>query len=293
MTLIRRFASVFSLTMLVFAVTMVVPDTAAAQERNSMLPRVSPNASVSQSIGVTTVEVHYGRPAVRDRQVFGKLVPYGDVWRTGANEATVIAFSTPVQIEGESLDAGMYSLFTVPGEEEWTFIFNDTVEQWGAYNYEESKDVLRVTTEPTTGPMHERLTFAFPSVTDSSATLALMWDETRVPLEITVDTKEVIASRAASAVDAAENWQTPLQYAGYALQNDILIEEAIDWTDASLEIQETFPALAVKARLQAKNGDYQSAIESAERAVELAENMEETPRGLEGLKNALEEWKAK
>jgi len=118
--------------------TQQVPD------RENTVPRVSPNALVGQTIGVTEVRIAYGRPSVRGRKIFGGLVPFDEVWRTGANEATTISFSTPVRIEGTSLDAGTYSLFTIPGPETWTLIFNSEPEQWGAYNYDSSKDILRV-----------------------------------------------------------------------------------------------------------------------------------------------------
>lgn len=290
---VRRIASLTALAVLVMALPLLTPGTAVAQERSSVLPRVSPNASISQSIGVTTVEIHYGRPAVRDRDVFGELVSYGEVWRTGANEATAIAFSTPVVIEGESLDAGMYSLFTIPGEDEWTLIFNDTVEQWGAYNYEESKDVLRVSVEPMSGPMHERLTFGFTNLTDTSATMKLMWDDTHVPVDITVDTRSIIAQRGDAASEDPESWQAPLRYAGYALQNDVLLEKALGWANASLGVQESFPGLAVKAQLQAKMGNHDDAVATGERAVAMAEDMEDTPRGMSQLQASIEEWKSK
>jgi len=293
MSTFRRVTRITSCLCILALLAFAVPDAATAQERGSMLPRVSPNAGISQSIGVTTIDVHYGRPAVRDRDVFGNLVPYGDVWRTGANEATAIAFSTPVTIQGTTVDAGTYSFFTVPGEDEWTIILNDTVEQWGAYNYDESKDVVRVTAEPESGPMHERLTFGFSNITDTSATLTLMWDETHVPLEISVDTRDIIAERGDTAVETAENWQVPLRYAGYALQNDLLTEKALTWADASLQMEETFPGLAVKARLQAMNGSYDAAIQTAERAVEIANAMDEAPRGLDGLTSDLEEWRSR
>jgi hypothetical protein len=290
---VRRIASLTALAVLVMALPLLTPGTAVAQERSSVLPRVSPNASISQSIGVTTVEIHYGRPAVRDRTIFGDLVSYGEVWRTGANEATAIAFSSPVIIEGESLDAGMYSLFTIPGEDEWTLIFNDTVEQWGAYNYDESKDVLRVSVEPMSGPKHERLTFGFTNLTDTSATMKLMWDETHVPVDITVDTRSIIAQRGDTASEDPESWQAPLRYAGYALQNDVLLDKALSWANASLDVQESFPGLAVKAQLQAKMGKYDDAVATAERAVAMAEDMEDTPRGVSQLQASMEEWKSK
>jgi hypothetical protein len=267
--------------------------SADAQDRGSMLPRVSPNASVSQTVGVTTVEITYGRPATRDRTIFGEFVSYGDVWRTGANEATVIDVSTPVSISGEMLAAGRYSLFTIPGEDEWTIIFNETADQWGAYNYDESKDALRVTTESMSGPDHEMLTFAFESVTDTSATLLIQWADTHVPIEMTVDTPAIISERGDEMAASADNWQVPLRFAGYALQSNMMLDKAMSWANASLEMQETFPGLSVMARIHAAQGNYDEAVTAGEKAMEMANAMEEMPRGADDLQASLDEWRSK
>lgn len=158
---------------------------AVAQERGNDEPRTSPNAAVSQTIGTTEVRITYGRPQVDDRTIFGELVPYGDVWRTGANEATTISFSDDVRVEGEPLEAGTYSLYTIPGQDAWTLIFNDAANQWGT-QYDEGEDVLRVDVTPESAPFHEMMTFRFGGVTDTSGTASLLWDETRVPFEIQV-----------------------------------------------------------------------------------------------------------
>jgi len=265
---------------------------AQAQERGSALPRVSPNASVSQTVGITEVRVTYGRPAVRDREIFGDLVPYDEVWRTGANEATTISFSTPVSIEGEELEAGTYGLFTIPGEDAWTFILNDVAEQWGAYNYDASEDVLRVEVTPTSAPMHEQMTFGFTDVTDSSATLTLTWADTRAPVSLSVETNALIAMQAEAAAESATDWRAPLRYASYALQNKTMIDRAVRWADASINIEETFPGLAVKSRLLAAQENYGAAAAAAEDALALAESMDEMPRGAEDLRSAMEEWRA-
>lgn len=158
---------------------------ADAQFRNMNEARVSPNASVSQTIGTTQVTVTYGRPSVKGRQVFGGLEPYGEVWRTGANEATTITFSDDVIIEGDTLGAGTYGLFTIPPEKgDWTVIFNNVPNQWGAYNYDSSKDALRVKVPPEKGPHMEQLMFYFEEVTDSSAECVLHWSDVKVPFTL-------------------------------------------------------------------------------------------------------------
>jgi hypothetical protein len=167
-----------------FALGLLLALPATAQERANDEVRVSPNAVVGQTIGTTDVTVTYGRPRVRGREIFGDLVPYDAVWRTGANEATTITFSDDVMIEGQPLAAGTYSLFTIPGEDEWTVIFNSVAEQWGAYDYDEASDVLRVTVEPEEAESSELMTFSFDEVGEEEGKLVLRWDETRVPLMI-------------------------------------------------------------------------------------------------------------
>lgn len=166
------------------------PSTATAQERANEKPRVSPNATVSQTIGTTTVRLTYGRPSVNDREIFGGLVPYSKVWRTGANEATTIAFSNDVKVEGEPLEEGVYALFTIPGENEWTIIFNDIAKQWGAFDYDSSKDVLRVKVKPEKAYKVEQLMFYFTDVTKESAECVIHWDTVRVPFTISPTSSE-------------------------------------------------------------------------------------------------------
>ncbi|MDX1438871.1 MAG: DUF2911 domain-containing protein [Rubricoccaceae bacterium] len=149
-------------------------------------PRVSPNAAVMQTIGTTNVVITYGRPSVNDREIFGGLVPYNEVWRTGANEATTITFSDNVTVEGQPLDAGTYGLFTIPTESTWTIIFNATAEQWGAFNYDASQDVLRVEVEPTHEFHIEQMGFWFDNVTTTSATAVLGWADVMVGFDIEV-----------------------------------------------------------------------------------------------------------
>jgi len=167
---------------LILGVLLALPAT--AQERANEEIRASPNAVVGQTIGMTDVLITYGRPSVRDRDIFGDLVPYDAVWRTGANEATTITFSEDVMIEGQPLAAGTYSVFTIPGEDEWTVIFNSVANQWGAYDYDAASDVLRVTVEAEESDFSELMTFSFDEVGETEGELVLHWDETAVPLTI-------------------------------------------------------------------------------------------------------------
>ena len=167
---------------LLLAALVALP--ASAQERANDEARSSPNAIVGQTIGTTDVVVTYGRPSVRERDVFGDLVPYDAVWRTGANEATTVSFSDDVTVEGEPLAAGTYSLFTIPGEGAWTVIFNRTATQWGAFRYDDGEDALRVSVAPVEIASQEQLLIAFSDVTADSAMMHLHWDTVGVPIAI-------------------------------------------------------------------------------------------------------------
>ncbi len=166
------------------ALLFISAHSAEAQFRADDEARVSPNASVSQTIGTTNVTITYGRPSVKGRNVFGGLQPYGDVWRTGANEATTITFSQNVIIEGDTLEAGTYGLFTVPGKEEWVVIFNNVPNQWGAFDYDSSEDALRVKVKPEEGHPMEQLMFYFEDVAKNSGTAVMHWSDVKVPFTI-------------------------------------------------------------------------------------------------------------
>ncbi len=159
-----------------------ITSTGNAQERSNEEPRVSPNATVSQTIGTTDITISYGRPAVNNREIFGNIVPYGEVWRTGANESTALAVTDDVIIEGNRLEAGTYSLYTIPGKDEWTFIINSKL-SWGT-EYDKSQDLFRFKVKPREAEYMERMLFYFSDVTKESATVVLHWDDVKVPFTI-------------------------------------------------------------------------------------------------------------
>lgn len=281
----------FTPLLLGFVLLAFTARPAAAQERGNDLPRVSPNAAVSQTIGVAEVRIAYGRPSVRDREIFGGLVPYDEVWRTGANEATIITLSADATVEGEPLEAGTYVLFTIPGRDTWTIIFNDNTEQWGAFSHDESQDVLRVEVTPEEAPTaFEMMTFVFEEVTDSTGAAVLYWDRTRVPFTLSFDTQALVREKAEEAVNTAESWQMPAQYAGYALEHDAYLEDALRWIDRSIEIERTYQNTALQARLYAALDRYEEAVDAAEEALSVAEGLDEPPQGLDELREQMSTW---
>lgn len=177
---------------------LLLADVSSAQQKDEILKgemRQSPKASVSQAIGFTSITVEYSRPGVKGRKVWGDLVPFKELWRTGANEATKITFSTDVWAGGKKLRAGAYSFFTIPSESEWTIIFNKDADQWGPFTYNEVEDALRIKVKPVSSSFREWLSFEFsdmkiqPTGKKNSAVLNLVWEKLKVPIKIEVDTK--------------------------------------------------------------------------------------------------------
>ena len=169
-------------TGLLLMLALLFTSDAYAQRDNSE-PRASPNAAVSQTIGTTVIDMHFSRPGVKGRTIFGDLVPYGNVWRAGANEPTTITFSDDVQVEGQMLEAGTYNLFIRPNENgPWDVIFTTQVD-WGTM-YDQADPVLEVSAEPMDAPMQEWMTYRFEDVGDGSATLVMHWAETGLPISI-------------------------------------------------------------------------------------------------------------
>jgi len=142
--------------------------------------RVSPSRRVALAFGTGEVVVEWSAPSVRDRQLLGRLIPSKRIWRTGANEATVIHFDDDVIVDGDSLRAGNYALFTIGGKDEWTFIFNEESQQWGAFSHNQERDALRIQVTPTSGEHQEELAFSLTSTDEKTARLELAWGTIRV-----------------------------------------------------------------------------------------------------------------
>jgi hypothetical protein len=236
-------------------------------------PAASPAATLNQRVGLTDITIVYSRPSMRGRKIFGGLLPYGEVWRTGANSATRITFSTPVKFGSADLAAGAYELFTIPGPAEWTVILQKLPEKasWGAYTYDRKNDTARVTVKPvaTSAPV-ETFGFAFDNLRDESATLNLAWENTRVPVEIAVDVTGKVVAQIEAAM-AADGRKPYFQAALFFLDHDLDLTKAARWMDAAIaENPDAYYAVYHKARLLAKQGDKAAAIATARKSIELA-----------------------
>jgi hypothetical protein len=253
-------------------------------------PRASPQASLQQKVGVSDVTINFSRPGVRGRQIWGDLVPWDRMWRTGANEATTIEFSHDVRIEGEPVPAGKYALFTIPRADRWTLILNSRWDAAGTMNYDQELDVLRVDLTPRTGEHQEWLTFSVPDLSADAATIELAWKETRVPFRVEVDTPAVVLESARETIAAMTDWRTPYRAALYAFEQDIVNPEVIGWVDRSIELNETWANLALRARMLAASGDRADAIAAAEKAIRVGRALER-PADTSALEAELESWR--
>jgi hypothetical protein len=287
--------SVFSFAILLTAIC-AAPYVTAQQPPLQIKPlRPSQKASVMQTVGVTDITITYSRPPVKGRTIFADapaamaarakgeatldnqnerqkgepIVPYGHVWRAGANEATMFVVTDDVLVNGQPLKAGTYSMHTIPGKDEWTIIFNSDAGQWGSFSYDDKKDVLRVKTKPqSASDTEEFLTYFFDPVTDNTATVNLRWERLRVPFTVEVkDVKAVWRTRADAMIAAnPTNEILPLQVANtYA--GDKNWDEALKFVDQSIKVKETFRNLSGRANILWLAGKKPEALAAADVAI--------------------------
>ncbi len=175
----------YTLMLLMLFSFFVITTSSEAQNKKQEL-RISPKAEVMQTVGFTDIHIVYSRPGVKGRAIWGKLVPYDAVWRAGANEATKISFSTDVIVEGKKLKKGDYSFFVIPGKNDWTLIFNRVADQWGAFEYNESEDALRVKVKTEKAVWQEWLSYTINKASDTSAVIRLEWEKIKLPFKVEV-----------------------------------------------------------------------------------------------------------
>jgi tetratricopeptide (TPR) repeat protein len=236
---------------------LAVSSAAAAQDPPVVLPDQSPRARVSQTVGLTQISIDYGRPGVNGRKIWGGLVPYDSVWRAGANVNTVIAFSSPVTIQGKELPAGRYGVHLIPTARQWTVILSRQASAWGSFSYDPAEDALRVTVTPRQADFHERLAYTLDDPTESTVVATLRWEKLAVPVPIQVNTKAIVIDSLRQQLRGLGRffWQPWNQAAAWALANDVNLDEALTWTDRSMAINENFTNLRTKAAILDKKGN--------------------------------------
>ena len=257
------------------------------------LPRPSPGATVTQTIGVTDLTVKFSRPGVKNRVIWGDLVPYDKPWRTGANEATTLTTTGEIMVGGQKLAPGTYSLFTIPGKDTWSLVLNSEQNLWGAYEYKPEKDVLKVTLQPSAAAPQEWMNFSFEDLTDQSANLVLRWEKLRVAVPITVDVNARVLADCRAAVDSAKagDWRTPYQAAGFCFNSNVAPEDGTRWLNKSLAVEKNYYNQRLLARWQMKDGKKSDAIATAQKAIAAGKASKETVDTSE-MEKQLAEWTA-
>jgi hypothetical protein len=244
-----------------------------AQAPKINFPAASPGATLTQRVGLTDIQINYNRPGAKGRKVFGGLVAYDHIWRTGANTATKISFSTPVKLNGTEIPAGTYELFTIPGTAEWTVIIHKNMSQWGAYSYDQKNDVARLTARPVALAEHvETLDISLNDIRDESATLAITWEKTRVSVALTLDVKSTLVPQIEAVMAGGGDKLPYAQAAMYYLENGLDLTKAAAWMDAAIAAQpDAFYLVYRKALILEKLGDKAGAIATAQKSLEAAQ----------------------
>jgi hypothetical protein len=254
---------------------MLLAASLTAQTPKVDFPAASPACTLKQRVGLTDIEIVYSRPGVKNRTIFGGIVPYGQVWRTGANGATKVTFSTSVKLNGTEVAAGTYALFTIPGEDEWTIIINKGAAQWGAFQYDEKADVARFKVTPMQlAEQIETFTIEFNLIRDESAVVNLVWDHTVVPIKLELELTDKIVPQIEAAMASADKKSDGFyfQAATFYYNHDQDLHKALDWVNAGLADNSriSFEILHLKAQILAKQGDKEGAIAAAKQSSELA-----------------------
>ncbi len=273
---------------------LFIPLLGSAQLR---LPQPSPAAMIMQTVGLTDITVKYHSPCIKGREVWGKLVPFNQVWRTGANEATLITFSDPVTINGENLAAGTYSLFSLPESvNSWVIIFNKNTTLWGTEGYNAVEDVLRVKAQAQAAPFHESFMFAFSDHTVDSGVLSFFWEKLQVSVKIGVETdkKAMLLLREDLQKAKPDDWQVYARATEYLIQKNRDHETALTWIDRSLSINDNFYNNWLKAQLLALKDEYDEAVNLGKKAMKLGKKSQDEYKKYESdIERNLNIWKFK
>ena len=259
------------------------------------LPRPSPAASVSEKIGIAKVAITYSRPAVKGREIWGALVPYGQVWRLGANDATTLEVSEDAKVAGRDLKAGSYALFAIPAKDKWTVVVNAQAKQWGAYFRDPKKDAFSFEVTPTSGPHVEWLEFRLHPESARSLRVEMAWEKLRLSFPVEVDVNGIVwknldaARVAAGPKDHVDFYQS----VRFARETGERKAEAMGWLDEGMKRGESFWMDELKGDLLADDGKYAEAAPHLERAIEASKKAGAPEEWRDGAKKKLADWAAK
>jgi hypothetical protein len=257
----------------------IFAEMASAQFKNGSqatelkIPELSQRGIVEQTIGISTIAINYHRPLAGGRELMGKIVPYGKVWRAGANENSTITFSDDVAVEGKPLAAGTYGLHMIPNADHWTIIFSKNSTSWGSFSYDEKEDALRVDVKPATGEVFDVLTFTFDDVKPDSAAATLRWANVVVPFHISVDVKAIVLKSIRNQLRSVGGftWAGYDEAAMWCLDNNYNLEEALKWEDTSIQNEDRFENWETKSRILDAMGKKEEAAKALSTALDKAD----------------------
>jgi len=254
------------------------------------LPRQSQRSVVTQRVGVTDITVSYHRPVVNGRKVWDGLVPYGQVWRAGANENTTIKFSTPVSIEGQALEMGTYGLHMIPTADQWTIIFSKNSTSWGSFTYDQKEDALRVTVKPQTSDMHEALAYDFDDVKATSTLVTLRWEKVAVPFKVEAKTDELVEASLQKQLRglAQYTWISWDDAANYLLAAKVDLPQALKYSDLSIQNEDRYDNEITKSKVLTAMNRKEDSVAAQKKALDLASPLQVHlfARGLQGEKRS-------
>jgi tetratricopeptide (TPR) repeat protein len=263
-------------TLYAVAVSMVMPLVASLTSWAQItVPDLSPYATVTQKVGFNEVRIEYSRPSVRGRVIFDDLVPFGKIWRTGANASTKLSVKEELTVqENYKLSPGIYSIYTIPNKDEWTIVINKDAWLWGAEGYRESMDAIRFNVKPQQlKEQVETFTIQFANICSSCADVQLLWDYTKVSFRISTNVEEQVLAQIKTFTTNPEGKLAGEYYmaAKYYYDANRDMKQALEWTDKSLQYgPSAYWVMHLKAEIQAKLGDYKGAIETATTSRDMA-----------------------
>ncbi len=249
-----------------------MPGVSPAQSFVLDLPDQSQRAEISQKIGITNITINYHRPLVKSRKIWDGLVPYGKVWRAGANENTTITFSDPVMIEGKPLDKGTYGLHMIPNADEWTIIFSKNSTSWGSFTYDQAEDALRVTVKPRAADLHDALTYDFDQLQPDSALVELEWEKVAVPFKVSVDVHDVVQASLKKQLRnlSQYTWMSWDDAANYLLTEKIALDDALTYANKSIENEDRYDNEMTKSKVLTALSRKDDAAVAEKKALDLA-----------------------
>ncbi|MCX2740035.1 DUF2911 domain-containing protein [Pontibacter anaerobius] len=283
-------------TLIGFALsTALLLGAGTVQAQGIKMPAASPSQKVEQAVGLGTVSLDYSRPGMKDREIFGDLVPYDKLWRTGANASTKIKFSEDVSIEGNKVPAGEYALYTIPGKDEWTIIIHKNTKHWGdgGKDYNPAEDLVRFKVKPQQNPREvESFTINFTNLKPDAADVEILWDNTIVPFTIKSEVDSKVMSQIQEQVVKGTNVNPNLYAAAasYYYENGHDLKQAHEWMKKANEKDPKYWNMHTQAKIEAKMKNYKAAVKTAEKSKELAKaaNAEDYVRLND---KAIAEWK--